>query len=215
MPRSLMLRWFTLICCFTGGIACAQEWEVGAIGGFGFAPDLTLQGAAGTASAGLQNGGVIGAFIGEDTREHLGGEVRYLYRDSSLKLSSDGTTTDFSGRSHIIHADLLPYFRGRESRLRPFVAFGGGVTIVQGTGPQSASQPLGRFAALINTNQVLATGDFGAGVKFNASRHLRIRFEIRDYISIHPNKVIAPAPGVRMEGILHDILPLGSLSYTW
>jgi hypothetical protein len=202
-------------CSFIAGAAFAQNREFGVIGGYGYAPTLTLTGLSGTAQTGFRNGGAFGVYLAENPYKHLGGEIRYLYRMSDMKLSSGGTSTDFAAHSHIVHMDLLAYFQPPDSRTRAFIAFGAGVKVIQGTGMESSFQPLHQFAALTKTLQALPTGDVGAGVKLSLRHHLRIRFEARDYISPQPGKVITAAPGVRLAGMLHDILALAALSYTW
>ena len=197
------------------GIASAQEWEVGAIGGYGFSPSLTVKSPAGSATTGFNNGGVFGVFGGDDMYNYWSGEARYLYRYSDLKLSSGGTNVDFAAHTHYITGDFLAHLRPRESRIRPFLAFGGGIKIFDGTGQESASQPLGKIAALTHTQEVLPTADFGAGVKVNLTTHLRVRFEVRDYLSPPPSKVITAAPGGSIGGWLNDIQGLVGVSYTW
>jgi len=87
---------------------------------------------------------------------------------------------------------------------------GDGQTIVV-----TGGQPLGRFAALTATREILPTADVGVGVKFDLKKHLRFRAELRDYISAAPSSVIAPAAGASISGIAHDILGFAGLGYTW
>jgi hypothetical protein len=199
---------------FSAGLF-AQTWEVGALGGFGFSNDLTVKSPAGSANASLAKGAVIGVFGGDDTYNYFSGEARYLYRYSDLRLSSGGTSVDFAGHTHIAEGVFLFHFRPRQSRIRPFIAAGGGVSVVVGTGTESAAQPLGKFAALTATRQTLPTADVGLGVKINLPHHLRLRLEADDYISSTPNQVIAPAPGATVKGWLNNVIAFGALSYTF
>ena len=212
----MLLTRLMAIAGIAAGVACAQNnWEIGGIGGFGVARGLSLKGPAGSATPGLANGAAIGAFGGHDTYEHWSGELRYLYRFSDLKLSSGPTSVTFGAHSHIIHPDFLAHFTPRSSRIRPFIAFGGGVKILEGVGAESAAQPLGRFAALTRTRETLGFADVGAGVKINLLNSLRLRVEVRDYISPKPTKVIAPAPGATIGGALNDIIGSVAISYTF
>ena len=211
-----MLKGFVLACGLMAGVAHAQEWEVGAIGGYGYnTPDFTVKSGSATASAGFATGGVVGVFGGGDTYNYWSGEARYLYRYSNAKLSSGSTTVDFGAHTHIANADILAHFRPRESRIRPFIAFGGGVKVLVGTGAESAAQPLGRLAALTATQETLPVGDVGFGVKVAVTKSLRFRFEVQDFISPTPSKVIAAAPGASASGILNDIVGSVAVSYTW
>lgn len=200
-------------------IVCAaiaeENLEVGAIGGFGLARGLTVTNSTGKAKAGLANGPVLGAFFGGDTNERWGGEVRYLYRFSNLSLSGSGGSAKFDAHTHIVQGDLLAYFRPRAVKTRPYIAFGGGVKVIQGTGVESAAQPLGRFAALTHTQELLGVVDAGVGVKYFISKSVRVRVEVRDYLSKRPDKVIAPAPGASVSGFLNDIVANATVSYSW
>jgi hypothetical protein len=218
-----MIRATLLASLLWAGIAQAQTaayegkdvWEVGVLGGFGWTNSLTAKGPTASATTGLHPGAVIGAFGGEDMYDHLSGEARYLYRFSDLKLSSGGTSVDFGGHMHIAEGAFLYQFTRRGSHIRPFFAFGGGIKVLQGTGRESAVQPLGRFAALTATREVLPTADVGFGFKVNLREHLRLRIEVRDYISGTPGKVIAPAPGVSISGAMNDVTGLVGFSYIW
>ena len=209
-----MLNKLVLLCAFAAA-AAAQNWEVGAIGGYGFSPNMHVKTGTASADTGFRPGGVVGVFGGEDSYRYWGGEARYLYRFSDLKLASGNADVHFGGHTHIIEGNFMAHFRPRESRVRPFFAFGGGIKVIQGTGRESAAQPLGRFAALTATREMLPVAGVGFGVKVNLRQHLRLRVEGRDYISSNPERVIAPAPGASLSGILHDALGLAALSYTF
>jgi outer membrane protein with beta-barrel domain len=210
-----MFRSLVVLGVLAAGTACAQTWEVGAIGGWAYSPHLTVKSGSASADTGLNNGGMYGVFGGEDTYNHLSGEARYLYRNSDLKLSSGGTTVHFGGHTHYVGGEFLLHLRPREATTRPFILFGGGISIIQGTGTESAGQPLGRFAALTATREILPTADVGVGVKFKLRDHMRFRVEFDDFISPSPSKVIAPAPGASISGWMHDLAGLTAISFTW
>lgn len=193
----------------------AQEWYVGATGGYAFAPSLTVKNATGSADTGLDNGYAVGAFFGDEMYDRWGGEARYLYRQSDLKVQSGGVSAHFGGNTNILTGDILWHARPRESAIRPFVAFGAGVRFLDGTGIESASQPLGRFAALTHTRETLAVGDFAVGIKANFRRSWQFRAEVHDYLSPAPGKVIAVAPGSSLSGWLNDIVGTASIAYRW
>jgi hypothetical protein len=202
-----------LVCA--ASVQPSETLEVGVIGGYGFARDYSLTGPSGSAKAGFANGVAGGAYFGGDTYQRWGGEVRYLYRMSDLRLNAPNGSANFDARTHIVTGEILSYFRPRASKTRPFVAFGGGVKNVKSTGIESAVQPGGRFAGLTNSRELLATIVAGAGVKYSLSKNLRVRFEVKDYISQRPGKLIVPAPGVKASGILNDIIGTASIGYTW
>jgi Outer membrane protein beta-barrel domain len=211
-----MLKKLALTGLLAAGMACAQEWEIGAIGGYGYAPHLTVSKGTTSAHTGIRPGAVVGVFAGDDTYKYWSGELRYLYRFDDLKLSSGNIKApNFSAHTHIVTADFLGHFRPKGSRVRPFIAFGGGAKILIGSGIESAGQPLGTFAALTATHEILPVADVGAGFKIDLHKNLRLRVEMRDYISPAPNKVIAPAPGASLGGVLNDIQGMVGFSLTW
>jgi hypothetical protein len=210
-----MIRKLLCLSPLLAGVLCAQNWEVGALGGYGFSNDLTIKSASGTATAKLAPGAALGVFGGEDTYNYFSGEARYLYRFSDLRLSSAGTIVDFGAHTQIAEGVFLFHFRPRQSRIRPFLAAGGGISVLSGTGRQSAGQPLGHFAALNATREALPTADVGVGVKINLQKHLRLRLEADDYLSATPGKVIAPAPGATLGGVMHNVIAFAALSFTF
>ena len=213
-----MLKGFVCALVLAAAPAIAQEptrWELGVIGGFGYSPSLTVKNSVTSASTGYANGGVIGVYAGEDTYRYWGGEANYLYRMSDLKLSGNGRSVKFGAHTHIITGDFLAHLRPVGARIRPYISFGGGIEVVQGTGAESATQPLGNLAALTHTNEVMPVGEGGVGVKVQLSRHLRLRVQVRDFISRAPDEVITPAPGASISGIVNDIVGMGTLGLTW
>ena len=199
------------------GLASAQEpeWEVGAIGGAGFSPDLTVKNATTSASASVRPGITAGVYGGQDMYPFWSGEATYLYRDGNLKLSGNNQSASLSAHTHLITGDFLAHFKPRGAHIRPFISFGGGIEILEGTGQESFNQPLGNLAALTATREVLPVGEIGAGVKVRLANHLQLRVQARDYISQAPHEVIAPAPGAKLAGIRQDIIATVALGLVW
>jgi len=194
--------------------ACyAQRGYIGGAAGYSVAKGLTVTNAAGSAETGLKPGAALGAFAGHNLYDYFSGELRYLYRFSDLKLSSGGTEITFSGMSHAVHYDLLIFGRGRDAPVRPFAAVGGGVRYYRGTGKEHAVQPLSTFAILTKTSEVKGLLTAGGGVEVKVAPHVFLRLEFRDYITPVPKLVIAPVPGAKIKGWLHDFTPLGGISF--
>jgi hypothetical protein len=204
--------WLLLL---VAGAGAAEEHEIGALGGSGFMRSAGVASPHGAASTGLRPGFAVGAVIGHDMYPRLGGEVRYLFRDSNLKLSSGGRKTGFDGVSHLIHYDLLFYPSPKRSRMRAFLAGGAGARVFRGTGKETAFQPLIEFAALTRTQEVKPLVSVGGGVKIDVAPRLRFRAEIRDYLSPFPKQVIAPVGASRISGWLHDLMPVAGISYVF
>ena len=210
-----MLKRLALTCWLIASAAYAQNWYIGAGGGYGYAPKLTISGLTPNAKTGLENGGAVGAYFGEDTYKYWSGEVHYLHRWDNLSLSSGGTNVKFAGHSDILHADFLRHFAPRGSRIRPFVAVGGGIRFLAGTGTESSEQPLGDYAALTATRESLPVIDAAVGVRIKYHNGVELRFEVRDYMSPAPSKVIAVAPGASLGGWFNDIVASGSIGYSF
>lgn len=189
--------------------------DLGVLGGFGTATSMTATAGGSSASAGFQPGAGLGALLGDDQTNLLGGEVRYLMLFDNLKISQGGTQATFSGRSHIIHYDFLLHARPRRSPVRPFLAAGGGIRFIEGTGAQQVYQPLSQYALLTQTHELTALISAGGGVKFRISSRVYLRTEIRDYLSPHLSKVIAASPGASVHGWMNEFVPLAALTYTF
>ena len=210
-----MLKRLALTCWLIAGAAYAQNWYIGAGGGYGYAPKLTISGLNPEAKTGLEGGGALGAYFGEDTHKYWSGEVHYLHRWDNLSLSSGGTNVKFAGHSDILHADFLRHFAPRGSKVRPFIAAGGGMRFLAGTGTESSVQPLGNYAALTNTRESLPVIDAAVGVRVKYHNNVELRFEVRDYMSPAPSKVIAIAPDAKLGGWFNDIVASISIGYNF
>ncbi|MBM3758200.1 MAG: hypothetical protein FJW38_30020 [Acidobacteria bacterium] len=155
----------------------------------------------------------LGAYFGGDSGDHWGGEVRYLYRFSDARLSGSGGSPKFNAQTNIMTGEILGYFKKRSAVTRPYVAFGGGIKWIRATGTESAAQPLGRIAALTNTEEAMAVASVGAGVKHAIGKRLLLRIDVRDYLGKRPNKIIAPAPGAKVSGFYNDIVASVSIGF--
>ena len=118
-----------LICAaaiFTATAAYAnaqeQQWEIGAIGGFGYSPNLTVSNSTTSASTGVKTGLAVGVYGGEDMYRYWSGEASYLYRAGDLKLDGSGKSASFGAHTHLITGDFLAHFRPRSYRSR-LIAF--------------------------------------------------------------------------------------------
>ena len=174
--------WMCVLVALTAATASAQqEWDVGVIGGYGVAHNLTVNNGSGSATTGFSNGSVLGVYGGDDQYRYWSGEASYLYRQSNLKLNGDGQSESFAAHTHLFTGDILAHLRPKESRIRPFVSFGAGLKVIVGTGDEGRPQPLGDtcftpnpscFAALTATREVQIVGEVGAGVKIQLAEPL-------------------------------------------
>ncbi len=193
----------------------AQKWEAGVGVGGAFYTSQTFTNGAASANASLANGFVASAWLGNNSSGRLGGELRYDYENTALKLSSGSASPSFGANTQAIHYDFLFHFTSQESTVRPFIAVGGGVKMYRGTGTESPSQPLQGIGLLTKTMDTTALISLGGGVKFNINHALQLRVELHDYLTPFPLKVIAPAAGTKTGGWLMDFVPMGALAVTF
>jgi hypothetical protein len=199
----------------SGSAAAFAQLELGAVGGAGLFNGVSASSTAGSATAGFAPGLVAGVFAGERfyRSNNFSGELRYEFMQSDLRLSAAGQSAQFSGVSHAIHYDFLYRANRKESRLQFFGALGGGVKVFSGTGAEAAYQPLSQFGYFTKTSMLKPMATAGAGVIFTLSPKLRLRGEVRDFITGFPASVLTPAPGVKFGGSLNEIVPMVSLVY--
>jgi len=206
---------FTLF-ILAAAVACfAQQWEVGGSAGAAFLPGVPVTSSFGSATTGFQPGVAVEAFFGQNLYRHLSGEIRYGFMQSNLKLESGGQEATFSGLSHVLHYDVIYHTNRKGSRSQLFVAAGGGMKIFVGTGKQAAYQPLSQFGYFTQTHALKPMASVGAGVRYALSEKVFLRTEFRDYITMFPEQIIAPAPGAKFGKILHDFVPMVPISYEY
>lgn len=192
----------------------AQRWELGVGAGAGiYTTPQTITAGARSANAGLYPGGGFYTSIGHNPGRKWGGEVRYMWRMNDLKLSAGSTSVRFGAQSHSIGYDFVYHLIHDDSNVRPFVSFGGGMRLYQGTGSEVVVQPLNQFAFLTRASEWKPMASLAAGVKFRIGRSLLLRLEARDTATPTPTRLIAPAFGAALGGWLHDFTVMGGIAW--
>jgi hypothetical protein len=186
-------------------VLSAQRWEFGGGAGGGLYTSQDVKGASTSGSAKIATGLAASAWLDNNNGRLWGGELRYDYQMGDLRISSGSTSASFAARSQGIHYDFLLHTASRNARIRPFIAFGGGVKFYQGVGTEVVAQPLNSLALLTRTSETCALASVGAGVKFNTGR-LGFRIEIHDYMTPFPTQVIAAAQNASIGGWTHDLV---------
>src|SRR6266446_1110766 len=194
--------------------AMAQRWEFGGGAGGGFYTSQDVSGSAGSAAAKIQSNVAAGAWLDNNGRGRWGGEARYDYQRGALQLSSVGTQAAFGAETHALHYDILWHAAPSGTRVRPFVAAGGGVKVYRGTGTEVLFQPLSNFALLTKARNLTALVSVGGGVKIQLTSRVQLRLDLHDYLTPFPTQVITPNVGSKVGGWLHDFVPMVGLSYT-
>jgi hypothetical protein len=196
-----------LILAAAGAACFGQQWEVGGLAGGSFLNSVAVTAPAGSARAGFQPGAAFGGFLGYNSYKHVGGELRYGFLQSNLRLSSGGKDATFNGVSHVLHYDVI-LRTSRDSKLQLFAAVGGGLKVFRGTGQEAASQPLSKYGYFTKTQELKPMLSVGGGLKWSISKKVFLRTEFRDYITAFPKEIIAPAPGTKYGMLLHNFVPM-------
>jgi hypothetical protein len=191
----------------------AQQREIGVLGGGGFLNGAPVEGAAASVTASFSPGPAAGVLIGQDLYSYWSGEIRYLFEQRDARLRSSATAAGFAGQAHVLHYDLVLHARPRQDRVRPYVAVGGGIKIFRGTGTEIAYRPLMEYAYLTRTQELKPMLTVGGGLKFRLRGRMMSRVDFRDQVTRFPRKIIAPAPGMKLGGWLHDFVPTVGLSW--
>ncbi|MCX6626215.1 MAG: hypothetical protein NTW28_01110 [Candidatus Solibacter sp.] len=174
---------------------------------------MPVSGGIGSATAGFQTGAVLGGYVGHSQYKHLGGEFRYAYLQSNLKLKSGGSQATFSGVSHVVHYDVIFKTTRNSGKVQLFAAVGGGMKAFRGTGKEAAYQPLSQFGYFTKTQTMKPMASVGGGIKFALTRKVFLRTEFRDYITAFPKEIITPAPGTKYGTLLHEFVPMVGLGF--
>src|SRR6266481_9452339 len=87
------MKHFTLVLFLIAALACApaalaQKWEIGVGAGGSVYTSQTVKSAIANADASLASGLAVSAWLGNNSGRLLGGELRYDFENSDLKLKS-------------------------------------------------------------------------------------------------------------------------------
>lgn len=204
-----------LLAILAASLCFGQTWELGGAAGGGFYHDATITKGSGSAQAGFEPRVSISAVLGQNMGDHFGGELRYTFRDGNSELKSGGQEANMDAAAHAVHYDVLFYATPRDRKLRPYAAVGGGIKYYKTTGAEELVQPLSNFAFLTHANEVEGLLSAGGGLKYSINEHWLIRVDFRYYATPFPDKLFVAAPGAKINGWLHDFVPLAGIDWTF
>ena len=190
----------------------AQNWEVGAAGGYGFYRQSSVTSGSLKGSAGFDSGFAAGALLGNQMNRYVGGEARYTFRKDDLQVSSGSTKATAVAQSHALHYDVLIHGAEMGSPVRPFLAAGAGVKWFRGTGAEQVFQPLSNLVVLTHTSEAQPLVSVGGGVKISVSKRALLRLDFRDYATPLPNNLLATPATAKIGGWVHDFVFLVGIS---
>jgi len=143
LSRGAQLRTSRIALYLVTGLLLAAPVEaqvyVGVLGGLstlsGDARSVLSQSSTAFSSYDPKDGGSLELLIGKHLSDYFTVQVNYVWNGNGLTLTSaafsGGTQVGYrqsrTSSQHGVIADVLVYFRGRESRLRPFLSLGTGL----------------------------------------------------------------------------------------
>lgn len=196
--------------------AFGQKWEVGGgVGGGFYTSQSIINSTYGSADAKIATGPAVSAWLSSASGRNWGGELRYDFQKGNLQLTSAGKQASFGSASHMIQYQVQYHFLTQEDKIRPFVAFGGGMKLLQGTGTEVAAQPLNQIALLTKANDIRPVISGGIGVKARLSNRWSLRAGVYDNVTPFPSKVFTPNVGSKAGGWMQDIVPMVGVSYLY
>jgi len=204
-----------LVLLFFSAAALGQQYEVGAVIGYGIYRDGTIFSDSQTVQAGIRNRFAAGINLGDDFSKYVSAEFQYLYHDGHPFLEGAGVKTDIQGQSDALTANLLFHFKTSEHRWRPFLEGGSGAKEYIIAGPAPFPQPIPQVASLTTNDVWKVVFSAGAGVKLRLIPHMLLRAELRDYLTTFPRQQIVPAPHNTARGVFQQVTPLFGVSYTF
>lgn len=205
------MRVFLLFVCV--GVAQAQNFEIGVLGGGGFLKGAPVQGTPAPVTAGFTPGPAAGFVFGHDRYSRWSGEIRYLFEARDPRLTSGSVTASFAGQAHGLQYAMVFHTRARSERVEPYLTLGGGIKVFRGTGAETAWRPLMQYGYLTQATECKPMLAAGAGVKIRMGSRLMARVDFQNQITRFPQKVITPAPGLTLNGWLFDFIPTVGLSW--
>jgi hypothetical protein len=195
--------------------ASGQQFQLGAVIGYGLYRNGSIFSSERTAQAGIRNRFAAGILLGYDFQEYVSCEFRYLYHDGHPFLQAPGVKVDIQGQSQALTGGALFHFKNRQHLWRPYVIAGAGAKGYLIAGPEPFPQPAPQIASLVANDVWKVVFYVGGGVKFRPRDHLLLRAEFLDYLTTFPRTQIVPAPHNTARGILQQFTPLLGISYTF
>lgn len=149
-----------------------------------------------------QNGAAIDGFAGLHLRNYFSVQANFIWNKNNLLLNSASSGSassyqeDRSSAQEAAVLDFLVYFRGRSSRIRPYLGTGVGVTHLSSTEKRlisSQGSPIFPPKVLSSTNPVFRSH---VGIDLRLSRKLDLRYSFSELIGDNEvSKHLSPRGG--------------------
>lgn len=155
----------------TGGYSLFRDGEIGEFGSFGGVRQVYE----------LGDGIRIGGRMSFDYRGYFAHEMAYSWQRAKFRVTTDDPITntssigETSSSIHNYYYNFVAHATRRDSRVRPFVTGGGGMSSFVPPGASALSRGQTKFGY-----------NCGAGIKFLVTNRYGIRFDVRDHITGKP-----------------------------
>ena len=193
--------------------ALAQQWEVGALGGYSWAHDASIRNNYGSADAGFRSGFAGGVIFGENPYEYIGGELRWMFLNGGPQLNFSGNKYSRYGFANLVHYDFLVHLTRKEEKVRPYLAAGAGIRVYTGPDQVVVNQPLRDFALIATGNHDEALVSVGGGLKYRVHKRVQLRLDFHAYMSPCPSGVFKTPDGSSLRGWIFDFTPTVGVAY--
>ena len=214
---ALMRSGFCIVIAgFAISLPClAQEWELGAAGGYGWYVNPSITGPSGSIQSGYASRGVMGVVFGQNMYEHVGGEVRWLYQFGGPQLKLQGIQASSTGFTNLVTYDVMFFTSHREAKVRPYVAAGAGIKVYTGNELRFVGQPFQGSAVLARATQVEPAISAGAGLKYMVSHSILLRLDFRTYFTPCPDEIFRAIGTSNIHGWVYNFVPLAGVSFVF
>jgi opacity protein-like surface antigen/outer membrane protein OmpA-like peptidoglycan-associated protein len=164
-------------------------------GSFFHRKSFASSGGAGPLVMKIGNGGLIGIRVAENFWEYVGLEESFSYGVGNVRLLTSsapfGNEASFRNRLWQFYINPVVYFTPRNSRIRPYVTAGLGLTDFE---PLEKSKVLARrtpnplFGAPVDLRRsVQPAFNYGGGVKVKVTDHVGVRLDARGFATKIPS----------------------------
>jgi opacity protein-like surface antigen len=210
--------------------AAHGEWEASIFAGGSFLGsgeyDTPIEGTGQSRTVGLKydSGFQIGGRITANRWEHWGAEGEYSFSDQAVtfsNISDDYASLTLDHSIHRIAYNVIYYIYDRNSRLRPYLLGGPGVTLFHISG---STKDAAKAQGIPISDPWKFTMNWGGGFRYLLKKQIAVSAQFSDSISGVPAYGLPDVgryvdttyiPGFSPSGVMHNWLISGGFVYQW
>ncbi len=204
----------TLLLAGAAALPGQSRWFAGAMGGVAtLSADARAEISGGLSAAGLykpENGAAAQVFGGVHFNDWISAEANWVWNRNRVTLTSVAGATFYQqerdSSQQGLSADLLVYFRGRRSRIRPYLAFGAGfIRFASSARATQASSPAVAVPPSSFTSTAAAVR-FPVGIDVVVHRGWTLRYSFTETIRGNPISPRLTPPGQRNMAVYQNLV---------